>query len=388
MRKLSAKEAREISLAALGFRAGLSSLDDAIGNLGLFQLDTVNVFERAHLMPAFSRIGPYPKDSFQSWAFGPKRERKLEEVWAHCAALIPRSDWGLFEFRRNEYRNQEKFIARFQKHSSLVGWISKEIASNGPMLAGDFEHEQNRRKGDWWGWSDVKVLLESLWFTGELVADGRQGFARRYALPEQVKPKATSLTEHEQKLELIRKAAKALGVATLKELADYYRFYPTQARPLVQELVLAGDLVETTVEDWNEIAYSPKKLTQGFELGERRLRLLSPFDPLVWFRSRAKRIFDFDYQIEIYFPAAKRTYGYYTLPILFDDKLVGRVDLKHDRKANVLETQALWAEPSVKKTELAEMTPHLVAELKLAAYWVGAEKVNPPLRGNWPLGRI
>jgi uncharacterized protein YcaQ len=256
------------------------------------------------------------------------------------------------------------------------------------MLVGDFEHEQNKRKGDWWGWSDVKVLLESMWFTGELVADGRIGFSRRYALPSQVKLEQSGLSEHEQKLELVRKAASSLGVATLAEIADYYRFYPTEARPLVNELVAAGELVETKVEGWEKPAFTPKDLASGFSLGERRLRLLSPFDPLVWHRARAKAIFGFDYQIEIYVPAAKRKFGYYTLPLLFDDRLVGRVDLKHDRKTKTLETQALWAEEGIPKKELAEITPHLVAELKLAADWVGAEKVNPPLRGNWPLGRI
>ena len=388
MRNLSGTEAREVALAAAGFSGELKTPSDALSTLGLFQLDTVNVFQRAHLMPAFSRVGPYPAAEFQTWAFGHGENRELEETWAHCAALVPKSDWGLFEFRRAEYRARPKFIERFREHKNLVGWIAKEIEGNGPMLVGDFEHEQNKRKGDWWGWSDVKVLLESMWFTGELVADGRIGFSRRYALPSQVKLEPSDLSEHEQKLELVRKAAASLGVATLAEIADYYRFYPTEARPLVNELVAAGDLVETKVEGWEKPAFTPKEIPSGFDLGERRLRLLSPFDPIVWHRARAKAIFGFDYQIEIYVPAAKRKFGYYTLPLLFDDRLVGKVDLKHDRKTKTLETQALWAEEGVSKKELTEITPHLVAELKLAADWVGAEKVNPPLRGNWPLGRI
>jgi uncharacterized protein YcaQ len=271
----------------------------------------------------------------------------------------------------------------------LVKWILKEIENNGPMLVSQFEHEDNKRKGDWWGWSDVKLLLERMYFSGDLVSAGRTKFSRRYALPTQIELPKAKLSEHEQKLELIRRSVQALGIGTEDDVADYFRFYVTEARPYINELLAEGELEEVTVDGWKK----PGLVLAGqqeveFEIGERQVRLLSPFDPIVWRRERAKRLYDFDYLIEIYVPEAKRVYGYYTLPILYKDMIVGRVDLKHDRKRNELNVLSLWHEPWVDKQLLGEITPHLKAELELAKNWVEAEKLNPPSKGNWALGRV
>ena len=182
----------------------------------------------------------------------------------------------------------------------------------------------------------------------------------------------------------------AIGVGTAEDIADYFRFRTTEARPLLKQLVEAGEVVEVQVQGWEKLGFAlaSADLAQGFEIGERQVRLLSPFDPVTWRRDRALRLYDFDYRIEIYTPEAKRKYGYYTLPILYKDRLVGRVDLKNDRKAKSLNVLSLWHEPWVSKADLKAITPELVKELRLAAHWVGAETLNPPSKGNWALGRV
>ena len=387
--QLSNEQAKHTALTSLGFgNFNHSSPAEVLDQLGFFQLDSVNVFERAHLMPAFSRIGAYSRAEFETWAFGKNATRGTEEYWAHCAALIPRGDYGLFEFRRQEWRRRESITKMLDEQRELVGWVLREIESDGPKKLSQFEHEKNRRRGDWWGWSEIKIILERLWFIGELVADGRESFARRYSLPAQAGTETkTELSEFEQKLLLVERAAKRLGVGTLEDIADYYRFYPTEAKPLVQELVNSGVLIETDVEGWGKTALVHKdtEIAPSFELVERPVRLLSPFDPLLFFRNRVRRMFSFDYQIEIYVPEVKRKYGYYTLPILFHDKLIGRVDLKHRRKEGVLEVKSLWQEEELAKKIAREATPHLKRELELAAQWVGAKDVAIPKSGNWQL---
>ena len=381
----SNEQARQLALSAQGFGTnGPLDLDQTLDITKVFQLDTVSVFERAHLMPAFSRMGAYSRREFESWAFD---KPQVTEYWAHCATIIPIADWALFEFRRQEYRRRQSFIEAMSEKRQLVRWILKEIESNGPMLVSQFEHEDNKRKGDWWGWSDVKLLLERMYFSGDLVSAGRTKFSRRYALPTQIELPKAKLSEHEQKLELIRRSVQALGVGTEDDIADYFRFYVTEARPLIKELVAEGELEQVSVEGWKKPGLAlAGQLAVDFEMGERQVRLLSPFDPIVWRRERAKRLYDFDYLIEIYVPEAKRVYGYYTLPILYKDMIVGRVDLKHDRKKNELNVLSLWHEPWVDKKLLGEITPHLIAELQLAKSWVDAAKLNPPSKGNWALG--
>lgn len=384
---LSNQAAREIVLGSLGIHQPIDSIDKALDTLHLFQIDSVNVFARAHLMPAFSRVGNYELEEFEAKAFGAGSAPSYREYWAHCAALIKPQDWDLFEFRRNEYRSRERIKELLSPRHKLAGWIKAELANNGPMTIAQFEHDANKRTGNWWGWSEVKTILERLHFAGEVVSAGRTNFSRLYALPEQVAMPRLEISETEQKLELMRRSAKALGLATEGEIADYFRFYKTEARPYIKQLVESGELVEAKVEGWAETVYAlPETLENPRELDYARpLRLFNPFDPLTWHRDRTRRIFDFDYMIEIYTPEPKRKYGYYTLPILYKDRLVGRVDLKHDRKSGELRVLSLWKELWVSKQLEKEMAPHLQAELELAMNWVGAEKLIPPLRGNWPL---
>jgi uncharacterized protein YcaQ len=384
---ISNEQARKLALNAQGFQNQFSSLADVLATTQVFQLDSVNVFERAHLLPAFSRMGAYSLAEFENWAFA---EPEVTEYWAHCAALITKEDWALFDFKRSRTLAREDFQKLLKSQAKLIDWVKAELRQNGPMTVSQFEHDQNKRKGSWWGWSEVKLLLEQLHDCGLLVSAGRSKFSRRYALPEHVELPAPTLSPEEQKLALIRKSIKALGVGTVEDITDYFRFRGYEAKPLLAQLIEAGEVIEVTVSGWDKPGYAlaTEDLEQGFEIGERQVRLLSPFDPVTWHRDRALRLYDFDYRIEIYTPEAKRKYGYYTLPILYRDRLVGRVDLKNDRKAKTLNVLSLWSEPSLTKTELKAITPELVKELKLAAKWVGAEKLNPPSKGNWALGRV
>lgn len=385
MQSIDRAATKALVLDSLGIHRPLTQITEALETLHLFQVDSVNVFQRAHLMPAFSRIGAYSLQEFERLAFGAGGVPEFREYWAHCAALIPAKDWGLFGFRRQEYLGMEKVKQTLSKSNKTAGWVLDELRSNGPMTISQFEHDANKRQGSWWGWSEVKTILERMYFAGIVVSGGRTNFSRRYALPEQVGVEESNLTIEEQKLELIRRSAKALGVASEGELADYFRFYKTEARPSIKKLVQDGELLEVDVQGWEERGYAlPGRLSATPQLDfSRPLRIFNPFDPLTWNRQRASRIFGFDYQIEIYTPEPKRKYGYYTLPMLYRDELVGRVDLKHERKRSELVVQSLWAEPWVSKKQLSEMRPHLLVELELVRNWISAEKLIPPQKGNW-----
>jgi uncharacterized protein YcaQ len=387
MPAISNQQARNLALRAQGFQTKFSSLDEVLSTTHVFQLDSVNVFERAHLLPAFSRMGAYPLAEFEQWAFG---QPQIAEEWAHCAALVTKSDWALFEFRRKDSLARQSVQTMLKEQAKTIDWIREELANNGPMTVSQFEHDQNKRRGNWWGWSEVKLLLERLYDCGELVSAGRTKFSRLYALPEQVELPKPTLSKDAQKLALVSKSLAAIGVGTAEDIADYFRFRTTDVRPLLKQLVDAGAAVEVKVQGWEKPGFAPASLDleQKFDIGEREVRLLSPFDPITWRRDRALRLYDFDYRIEIYTPEAKRKYGYYTLPILYKDRLVGRVDLKNDRKAKALNVLSLWHEPWLTKAEIKAITPELVRELKLAANWVGAETLNPPSKGNWALGRV
>ena len=387
MQNISNQQARGLALSAQGFQKKFSSLEEVLGTTHVFQLDSVNVFERAHLLPAFSRMGAYPLADFEKWAFG---EPQIAEEWAHCAGLVSKTDWALFEFRRQESLARQSVQTMLKAQAKTISWIESELASNGPMTVSQFEHDQNKRRGNWWGWSEVKLLLERLYDAGLLVSAGRTKFSRLYALPEQVQLPKPTLSIEAQKLALISKSVAAIGVGTAEDIADYFRFRTTDVKPMLKQLVEIGQVVEVQVQGWEKPGFAPASLDldQSFEIGERQVRLLSPFDPVTWRRDRALRLYDFDYRIEIYTPEAKRKYGYYTLPILYKDRLVGRVDLKNERKAKSLNVLSLWHEPWVSKAELKAITPELVKELKLAADWVGAETLNPPSKGNWALGRV
>jgi len=387
---ISPQLARRIALAAQGFgrplpaaAAGTRQLTGLVDRLGLLQIDSVNVFERSHYLPAFSRLGQY--DRTQLDRLSGERGR-LVEYWAHQAALIPRHLWPAFAFRREEYRRKgSDWGGWVRENRDLAAWLVRELADKGPMRASEIEHDANERRGPWWGWSDVKRTLEWMFRTGEVVCVERRRFERVYALPEQVltEPERTAdLPEADACRELVGRAAAALGIATAADLADYWRMKSAQVRPAIEALVDEGVLLPVTVPGWQTSGRATPAWVHREARRPRRIEttaLLSPFDPVVWFRPRTERLFGFHYRIEIYTPEPKRVFGYYSLPVLVDDRLVGRVDLKSDRKSGVLRVQSAWVEAGVAPGEVAE---RLTPTLHHAAAWQRLDEVVVSGRGT------
>ncbi|GAA4158748.1 crosslink repair DNA glycosylase YcaQ family protein [Gryllotalpicola daejeonensis] len=395
---LSAAAARRIALAAQGFgrapagRVGTRQLNGLFDRLGLLQIDSVNVFERSHYLPPFARLGAYDKALLDRLTFrpgSPASETGYTEVWAHEAAFIRVRDWPLFRFRHRRYR--EKYLAGKESWGltagrSTIEWLRAELAAKGPLAASEIEHDANVRQGPWWGWSEVKQGLEVMFRAGELATAGRMRFERRYALAEHVLPASvlqTSPAESDALRELVRRAVTALGIGTLSDIADYYRLYTAETKAALAELIEAGDVERVHVDGW--VGAGGRPLAAFVPSGVRVPRsisataVLSPFDPVVWERDRLLRMFGMHYRIEIYTPAPKRVYGYYTLPVLVDDEIVGRVDLKSDRQAGILRVQSAWVEEG--------RSPGLVAErlaplLEATAEWQGLGDIAVAGRGN------
>ena len=381
--------ARRIALAAQGFgrplpeAPGTRALGGVVDRLGLLQIDSVNVFERSHYLPAFSRIGAYDRTALDRMTTG--RRGRMVEYWAHQAAYIPRELWPHFEFRRAEHRRTgSDWGGWLTENRGLADWLRVELEHNGPMPASAIEHDSNRRGGSWWGWSDVKRTLEWMFRTGEVVCVERRRFERVYALPEQALPPvllASPLSEAEAIRELVGRAASALGIATEADLADYWRMLRPPVRAAVSDLVDEGVLLPVTVPGWTTGGRPTPAWLHRDARRPRRIdaaAVLSPFDPVVWFRPRTERLFDFHYRIEIYTPEPDRKFGYYSLPVLIDDHVVGRVDLKSDRKAGVLRVQSAWAEPGAPEETAARLAP----VLERAASWQGLDAVAVTGRGD------
>lgn len=385
--QLTKAQARRIALAAQGFTdprpAGaitMRHLTRVIGRVGLLQIDSVNVLQRAHYMPLYSRLGPYPTSVLDRAAYA--KPRRLFEYWGHEASYLPVELYPLMRWRM-ERDHQWGGVERIVKERpGLIDWVRDEVRVNGPLTAGEVEADVPRRSGNWgWNWSDVKVVLEWLFWRGEVLISSRNaGFARLYDVPERVLPAEVMAmptpSDDDANRSLVAIAARALGIAAEAELRDYFRQKPAAFKKALAELVAAGELTVVDVAGTRGPWYLhvDAKMPRWI----RTATLLSPFDPVVWHRPRTERLFDFFYRIEIYVPAPKRVHGYYVLPFLLDDRLVARVDLKADRKAGVLRVPGAFAEVGA--------PPHtavaLAAELVRLAGWLGLDSVDAPVRGD------
>ena len=380
---LSLKDARRIALAAQGFgmrrpeRPTAGPLRKTADRLGLFQIDSVNVLIRAHYLPAFSRLGSYDRTLLERDAWGPVRQRRLFEYWAHEASLLPLDlhpllRWRMARAERGEigYRALKRFATERRPEAAA---ILERITAEGPMTAADFENGSS--KSGWWEWSHTKHALEWLFWSGKITtATRRSSFARVYDLPERVLPKAIldlpTPDVASAQCTLIERSARALGVATAADLRDYYRLKPEEADHAIAAEAEAGILLPVRVEGWGQKAWMHRDARLP-----RRVRgaaLLAPFDPLVWERGRAERLFGFRYRIEIYVPQDKRIHGYYVLPFLLDEALVARVDLKADRQARILLAHRITLEPGAP----AETPARLAVELDRMAAWLGLDAVR------------
>jgi len=376
-------EARRIALAAQGFGArqpstvGRPQILAAIRRLGLLQIDSVNVLVRAHYLPLFSRLGYYDRAVLDRLAY--RRRRKLFEYWGHEASLLPLETFALLRWRMERARRRigiwRSVAGIAVERPDLVAAAEATIRSDGPLAASDFENAGPT--ASWWGWSDVKRALEFLFRSGTLTTAARRGsFERVYDLTERVLPEAfaaPAVGEEPAQRELLRIAARAYGIATESDLRDYFRLDVTDAKRGVAALVAEGALIPVSVEGWKQPAY----LDAAYRLPRRitTSAFLSPFDPLVWNRARARRLFDFDYRLEIYTPSHKRVHGYYVLPYLVDEKLAARVDAKADRANGVLRIHALHYEPGSNRTSIFE---RLQVDVTLLAAWLGLERTSLP----------
>lgn len=369
-------EARKIAIAAQGF--GLRRMTDVWDRLKVIQIDSVNVLCRAHYMPTFSRIGPYDRSRLDRAAYQP--ERTLFEYWGHEASFLPIDLYPLFRWRMDQAKRGERIwggVRRFaEERSEYCAEVLARVRAEGPLRASDIAEASTKKRGRWWSRSDSKTALEWLFWTGQLTTSSRHHFERVYDLPERVLPRRVLDTppppEDDAKRELLRFASRALGVATKNDLRDYFRLPPCDT--LIADLVESGDLRPVKVEGWREPAFVAKGLrTRKLDVAA----LLSPFDPLVWYRARAHRLFDFHYRIEIYTPAHKRIHGYYVLPFLLGDRFVARVDLK--RQGDVLEVAAAHVEAHAVDTDIVEP---LAAELRQMMTWLGLARITVSRKGT------
>jgi uncharacterized protein YcaQ len=364
-----------------GAAPGVRRLGALIDRLGLLQIDSVNVFERSHYLPVFARLGGYDKAQLDRVTYSPR----ITEYWAHEASFIPVDTLPLLRWRQQEYRERGASDPEswFNANKPMTEWLLAELAAKGPMRASEIEHESNTRSGSWWGWSDVKRGLETLFRWGDVVSAGRTRFERVYALPEQVLPTAVRelhVPRDEAMRRLVSISARAHGVGTADDLADYFRLKAADALPAIRQLEDSGELLPVSIDGWAKPAW----LHRDARLPRRMqaTALLSPFDPVVWARARALRLFDFHYRIEIYTPEPKRVFGYYVLPVLVDDRVVGRVDLKNDRQAKILRVRASWSEPGAPDETAARLAP----VLRQTMLWQGLDSIEVSARGNLAAG--
>ncbi len=384
---LSRRQARRIALHAGGFsgarpsRAGRARIEAMVGRLGMVQIDSVNVLARAHHMPAFSRLGPYDVELLHRAAYGPRRS--LFEYWGHEASLVrlelqPALRWRMARAARGEgiYGGLARFGA---ERPDFIAHVLRQVEARGALSARELE-EGGRGAGAWWGWSDGKQALEWLFWAGRVTTATRRGFERVYDLPERVLPPdilaLPTPDEPAAHRTLVRAAAGALGVASERDLRDYWRLDPADGRRAVTALVEAGDLLPIEVEGWGGPAYLARDAAMPARLKARAL--VSPFDPLLWERPRAERLFGLRYRIEIYTPAHLREHGYYVLPFLWGDRFAARVDLKADRKSRRLLVQSAHAESDAP----ADTAPALAAELALMRDWLGLDDIAVAERGD------
>ena len=386
--ELSASQARVLSLRQVGVD---SDRDDSVmavvDRLGLLQVDSVNVFERAHYMPLFSRLGKFDKSELESAMGG--FHPQLIEYWAHEASIVRIENWPLYRWRMDAYRdNYSTKWGMEAGNKKLVEQITSQLRANGPMTTGQFETEANVRKGSWWGWSDLKEALEYMFLVGDLVSGGRDAFKRLYALPEQVLPQRIldhTPSDSDAKKKLFLQAATATGVGTYTDIADWHRMSPTTNKKIFAELFESGELLEVQVDGWAQPGYI-NATTSLDRLDAKapgaRTTILSPFDPVCWKRDRIERMFGFEYRIEIYTPEPKRQFGYYTLPILHNRDLVGRIDLKSDRHGRQLLAQASWHEAKLNDRGVASLAKALNKHLREVQSWQGLNETVVIQKGN------
>ena len=388
---VSREQARRIALKAQGLASsarspaapGWARMAKTIDQMNLLQIDSVNVLVRSHYLPVFSRLGAYDRALLDQHTLQSKK-RAAFEYWAHEASLLPFSLHPLMRWRMADARagtGLYKGLVTFaRERASYVAGVLAEVRGRGPLGARDIA-DAGERTGHWWGWRNSKSALEYLFWTGDVTTCQRRGFERIYDLSERVIPADTLNLPAPPRADaiagLVDMSARALGIATPADLRDYFRLALGDATTAIARLVEEKRLTPAIVEGWDKPAYLHASATlPGRATGTA---LLSPFDPVVWNRQRAERLFDFRYRIEIYTPAGKRRYGYYVLPFMHKGRIAGRVCLKADRQAGLLRANASHLEAGYHAEETAGA---LAGELGKMAGWLGLDGVSVSPRGN------
>ena len=360
-----------------------------MGRLGLLQLDSVQAVCRSHYLPVYSRLGLYDRDHLDEWLW---QSGEMFETWAHEASIAPVELEPLLRWLKARARASRTWVesaALAENRAEYVDAVLDEVRTNGPVTAGNLS-DPRPREGSWWdGRSDGKRAVDWLFRIGEVGSRRIRNFERTYEafdrmVSAEILARSTP-TEADAQQDLLEIAARCHGIGTAVDLADYFRISPRDARPLVADLVGAGRLVPAFVEGWRDPAFLHPDAVRPRAVRARAL--LSPFDPVVWFRPRAERLFDFRYRIEIYVPEPDRQYGYYVLPFLLGDRLVGRVDIKADRRSRgeisggtgLLLARGVFAEDGVDRDHVAI---ELSAELDRLAAFLGLDGVEVGRRGN------
>jgi hypothetical protein len=384
LQALSADQARRIVVAAQGLaeprpsgRVDRRHLRAVFRRLGLVQIDSVNVLVRSHYLPLFSRLGPYDRALLDRFVY---EHHEAFEYWGHVASLIRADLQPVLRWRMAADHSFGRMSGWVAEHGELIERVYAEVMAAGPLSAGDLEAETTKR-GPWWGWGDTKRALEHLFHAGRVGASRRGGFERVYGdpallLPAEVWAQPTPTEDGALRL-LLEQSARGHGVATARDLADYFRLPISRVRPLVADMVAAGALEAVDVEGWGQPAF--KHPDARLPRRARARALVSPFDSVMWERDRVERVFGFRYRIEIYVPRDRRVHGYYVLPFLLGDRYVARVDLKADRAGGRLLVQSAFAEPDVDRGEVAEA---LAPELRSMAGWLGLDDVVVRERGD------
>ena len=387
MDSLTQAQARRVAIAATGLTDPRPTgaitarhLSRVLDRVGVIQMDSVNVLQRAHYLPLYSRLGPYPTDLLDRAAY--RKPRRVFEYWGHVASYLPVELYPLMRWRMTHGTTWGEVMRIAERRPDLAKWVRDEVESNGPLTAAQLEADLPKPKGNWgWNWSDAKVLLEYQFLRGEvLVASRDSSWARRYDLAERVIPPdilaLPTPTDDEAYRALVSLSAKCLGVADYSEIRDYFRLPVAACKTAINQLVESGELNPVQVEGSKGTSYLHREARVPRRVSVSTL--VSPFDPIVWNRPRTERFFDFFYRIEIYVPAPKRIHGYYVLPFLLGDRFAARVDLKADRQAGLLRVPAAYSEPGAP----AHTPEALAAELVQLAGWLGLDGIATPSAGD------
>jgi uncharacterized protein YcaQ len=385
---LSRAEARRIAVSAARLgrprspKIGRAEFNAMMAHLGMVQIDSINVLARAHYMPGLSRLGEYDRSLLDRACEG--EDRTLFEYWGHEACFIdtnlqPMLRWRMEDARAGKgiYSGTAKFVS---ERRSYIDEVLDHVRRNGPTVASDLPDHRGHATGGWWNWSLPKKALEYLFYAGFVTTHSRKGFGRVYDLTERVLPNISAQPtpdRAEAQRNLVSIAARVTGIATQADLRAHWRMNSIDCKARIAELVEDGVLLTAKVEGSGATWYLASDLPDVKPAtGEA---LLSPFDPMLWQRDRVAHLFNFDYRIEIYVPESKRQYGYYVLPLLIEDSLVARLDLKADRKANVLRVLSAHFEVGESDERVAVAT---MRELRVLCQWLGLAQLDIANRGN------